>query len=64
MNFRKSLEAIFENALQLFKIRNITVYSYSLWLSRLILKPEIKVRGVKGEDILKEVLKQVPVPAL
>lgn len=31
---------------------------------RLILKPEIRVRGVTGEDILEEVLKQVPVPAL
>ncbi|MEW6069660.1 MAG: MoxR family ATPase [Candidatus Thermoplasmatota archaeon] len=31
---------------------------------RLILKPEVRVRGVVGEDILEEILKQVPVPAL
>jgi MoxR-like ATPase len=31
---------------------------------RLILKPEIRVRGVTGEDILEDILKQTAVPAL
>jgi MoxR-like ATPase len=31
---------------------------------RLILRPEVKIRGVKSEDILEEILKSVPVPAI
>ncbi|MDI6888052.1 MAG: magnesium chelatase, partial [Candidatus Thermoplasmatota archaeon] len=31
---------------------------------RLILKPEIRVRGVTSENVLEDILRQVPVPAL